>query len=103
MMSVTASRLACISSKSGNPGGRPKGAKNEETILRELLHHKVALNERGKTRKIILLEAILRKVAEDCLRGNIKSVGFLLNRYYAANAGNPANSEIGEDDKDVLD
>ena len=53
------------------------------TILQELLQHKVVLNERGKTRKIILLEAILRKVAEDCLRGNIKSVGFLLNRYYA--------------------
>jgi hypothetical protein len=88
---------------SGNPAGRPRGAKNEETILRELLHHKVALNERGKTRKIILLEAILRKVAEDSLRGNIKSVGFLLNRYYAAAAGSSIDAEISEDDKTVLD
>jgi hypothetical protein len=48
--------------QSGNPKGRKKGAKNEITILQELLQHKVALNERGKTRKIILLEAILRKV-----------------------------------------
>ena len=58
--------------QSGNPKGRKKGVKNEITILQELLQHKVALNERGKTRKIILLEAILRRVAEDCLRGNIK-------------------------------
>jgi hypothetical protein len=89
--------------RSGNPRGRPKGVKNEETILRELLHHKVVLNERGKSRKIILLEAILRKVAEDCLRGNVKSVAFLLNRYYAASAGPNIDSEIGEVDKAVLD
>jgi hypothetical protein len=89
--------------RSGNPRGRPKGVKNEETILRELLHHKVVLNERGKSRKIILLEAILRKVAEGCLRGNVKSVAFLLNRYYAASAGSNIDSEIGEDDKAVLD
>ena len=89
--------------QSGNPKGRKKGVKNEITILQELLQHKVALNERGKTRKIILLEAILRKVAEDCLRGNIKSVGFLLNRYYAAAAGDAAQSDLSEDDKAVFE
>ncbi|MEH2567771.1 DUF5681 domain-containing protein [Bradyrhizobium sp. AZCC 2289] len=89
--------------QSGNPKGRKKGVKNEITILQELLQHKVVLNERGKTRKIILLEAILRKIAEDCLRGNIKSVGFLLNRYYAAAAGNAAQADLSEDDKEVLD
>jgi hypothetical protein len=91
------------SGQSGNPKGRKKGVKNEVTILQELLQHKVALNERGKTRKIILLEAILRKVAEDCLRGNIKSVGFLLNRYYAAAAGDAVQADLSEDDKEVLD
>lgn len=89
--------------QSGNPKGRKKGVKNETTILKELLQHKVSLNERGKTRKITLLEAILRKVAEDCLRGNIKSVGFLLNRYYVAAAGDAAQGDLGEDDKAVLE
>lgn len=89
--------------ESGNPKGRKKGVKNEVTILQELLQHKVALNERGKTRKITLLEAILRKVAEDCLRGNIKSVGFLLNRYYAAAANDAAQADLSEDDKAVLE
>src|ERR1700710_869833 len=65
--------------ESGNPEGRKKGRRNEATILQDLLEHKVTLNDRGKTRQITFLEAILRKVAEDCLRGNIKSVGFLLN------------------------
>jgi hypothetical protein len=89
--------------QSGNPKGRKKGIKNEVTILQELLEHMVALNERGKTRKITLLEAILRKVAEDGLRGNIKSVGFLLNRYYAAAAGNIAQADFSEEDKAVLE
>ena len=89
--------------ESGNPKGRKKGVKNEVTILQELLQHKVSLNERGKIRKIPLLEAILRKVAEDCLRGNIKSVGFLLNRYYAAAAGDVAEGDLSEDDKAILE
>lgn len=89
--------------ESGNPKGRKKGVKNEVTILQELLQHRVTLNERGKPRKITLLEAILRKVAEDGLRGNIKSVGFLLNRYYAAAAGEVAQADLSEDDKAVLE
>jgi hypothetical protein len=89
--------------QSGHNPGRTKGAKNEETILRELLQLKVSINEKGKLRKITFLEAILRKVVEDSLRGNIKSVGFLLNRYYAAVAGGAAQADLSEDDKAVLD
>jgi hypothetical protein len=89
--------------QSGNPKGRPKGSKNEATILQELLQHKVMLNERGKTRKIILLEAILRKVADDCLKGNTKSISFLLNRYQAAAAGDTVQGDISEDDKVVME
>jgi hypothetical protein len=89
--------------ESGNPKGRKKGVKNEGTILQELLQHKVTITERGKARKITLQEAMLRKVAEDCLRGNIKSIGFLLTRYYAAAAGETSQAELSEDDKAVLE
>ena len=91
------------SGQSGNPKGRPKGSRNEATILQELLQHKVTLNERGKTRKIILLEAILRKVADDCLKGNTKSISFLLNRYQAAAASDTVQGDISEDDKAVME
>jgi hypothetical protein len=89
--------------QSGYPLGRRKGAKNEQTILHDLLQQKVRINENGKVRKITLHEAILRRIAEDSLRGNIKSVGFLLNRYYAAVAGGVAQADLSEDDKAVLD
>jgi hypothetical protein len=40
--------------QSGNPRGRPKGAKNEATILRDLLNRKIDVREGGRVRKITL-------------------------------------------------
>jgi hypothetical protein len=90
--------------QSGNPRGRKKGVKNEATILQELLQQKVAVNDRGKRRKIILLEAVLRRIIDDCLKGNTKSAAFLLNRYHMHVTGaEAAPSDLGEDDKAVLE
>ena len=90
--------------QSGNPKGRKNGAKNEATILQELLQHKVTLTERGKPRKITLREAIYRRIAEDSLKGNIKSATFLFNRDQMISMGSDAIREgLGDDDKAVLE
>jgi hypothetical protein len=90
--------------QSGNPKGRKKGIRNEATILQDLLQYKVSITERGKTRKIPLMEAMLRKIAEDGLKGNVKSVTFLLNRYQTILIGDDsARQTLSEDDKVVLD
>jgi hypothetical protein len=89
--------------KSGNPRGRPKGVKNEETILRELLQQKISLNERGKARRITIHEGIFRRIIEDCLKGNTKSAAFLLNRHHAMTSGEPMESGLSEDDEAVLE
>src|SRR5258708_6821688 len=91
--------------QSGNNPGRPKGAKNEETILREILQRKLRITENGKIGEITFHEAALRGIAEDCIRGpnKIKSVEFLLNRYYVSAAGGAAQADLSEDDKAVLD
>jgi Family of unknown function (DUF5681) len=88
--------------ESGNPNGRRKGAKSEATIMQELFQHKIIINERGTSRKITLLEGILRKIAEDCLKGNVKSFAFLLNRYHAIAASEPSPPTMSEDDAKVL-
>jgi uncharacterized protein DUF5681 len=90
--------------KSGNPKGRPKGAKNQETILLELLQQKIRLSERGKARRITILEGIFRRIIEDGLKGNTKSAAFLLNRYQAPTSGEqPMESGLSEDDEAVLE
>jgi hypothetical protein len=89
--------------QSGNPKGRPKGAKSEATILHELLQQKIDLNHRGKTRKITILEAMLRRIAEDSLKGNTRSAAFLLNRLREMTANEPYETDLSEDEKIVLE
>jgi hypothetical protein len=72
--------------RSGNPRGRPKGAKNEATILRHLLNRKVAIRRGGRTRKLTVHEAIWLRKIEDALKGDIRSVVFVLNRYKGIDA-----------------
>ena len=55
--------------QSGNPRGRAKGVKNESTLLHDLLHRKVEIREGGRTRKIIVFEAILLRFTESALKG----------------------------------
>ena len=66
--------------QSGNPRGRPKGAKNESTILREIFGRKIESRTGGQSRKITILEGILLRITEDSLKGNTKSAAFLLNQ-----------------------
>ena len=88
--------------KSGNPKGRPKGAKNEATILTELLHRKIPVREGGKVRKITVLEAILLRFTEDSLKGNIKSAAFLLNRHSTIGPNEAQQPDVSQDDQEIL-
>jgi hypothetical protein len=45
----------------------------------------------------------LRRIAEDCLKGNTKSAAFLLNRHHAMTANEPDESDLSEDEKTVLE
>jgi len=89
--------------QSGNPRGRPKGAKNEATILREIMTRKVDIRENGRTRKISVLTAILLKFTETALKGDAKSATFLLNRYGQAERDAPPAEGLSQDDRQLLD
>jgi hypothetical protein len=89
--------------KSGNPRGRPKGAKNEDTILREIMNRPIEIREGGRPRKISVLAAILLKFAENALKGDPKSATFLLNRYGLAERNTPQADGLDQDDRELLD
>jgi hypothetical protein len=90
--------------RSGNPKGRPKGSKNESTILREILQHKIGIRgANGRVRKISVMEGIHRKVADDALKGDIKAAAFLFNRYAALVSGELQPQDMSDDDRAVLE
>jgi Family of unknown function (DUF5681) len=67
--------------ESGNRKGRPKGAKNTVTLLREILDRKIEVRTGSTVRKISVREAMLTRFAESALKGDTKSAAFLLQRY----------------------
>jgi Family of unknown function (DUF5681) len=69
--------------QSGNPKGRPKGAKNTSTLLCEILDGKIDLRTGATVRKVSVREAILLRIAQSALKGDTKSAHFLLQRYDA--------------------
>lgn len=89
--------------RSGNPKGRPKGSKNEATILRSIFNRQIESRDGGRIRKISVLEGMLLKFAEDALKGNPKSATFLLNRYRLTEDTAPEASELDQDDRALLE
>ena len=90
--------------QSGNKRGRPKGSKNEATILSEVLGRRVDIREKGRTRKITVREAIYLKFAEKALTGDPKAASFLLNRdQIVESSGLPAAEILDMDDQKALE
>jgi Family of unknown function (DUF5681) len=67
--------------QSGNRKGRPKGAKNFNSILHNTLTRPIKVREGGKIRTVSFLEAMILKFSEDAMKGDPKAATFLLSRY----------------------
>ena len=65
--------------ESGNPKGRPKGAKNASTLVKKVLTQKLTIQEKGMTRTVSVLEAIVLQTTNMALKGDHKAIAFLLN------------------------
>lgn len=59
--------------RSGNPRGRPRGAKNAGTILRDILYRKVTITEDGQRKRITAIEAFFLREIKEALTGNSRS------------------------------
>src|SRR3954453_781285 len=66
--------------QSGNRIGRPKGAKNTVTLVRDILDQKIEVRIGSTLRKMSLRKAMLTRFAEAALKGDTKSAAFLLQR-----------------------
>src|ERR671912_1326068 len=75
--------------QSGNPRGRPKGARSTGTIVTGVLNKKVSLTSAGQRRQVPLKEAIVLRMAEAALKGDLKAAAalFALAERAAGTAG----------------
>jgi hypothetical protein len=91
--------------QSGNPNGRPKGAKNFATILQQQLRKKVTITVDGKPKRVTVQEVIARRLATDSMKGTTKALELLIKLTSAkadAGAGNDAAGETVLPDEDAL-
>lgn len=56
--------------RSGNPRGRPRGAKNLSTIVGEVANERVAATIDGKLKKISKLKLSITQMVNDAAKGN---------------------------------
>ena len=64
--------------KSGNPKGRPKGARSFKTVLQHELESAMVIKEQGKKRKVSRMEVLAKRLVTDALNGNPKALTELL-------------------------
>jgi hypothetical protein len=93
--------------QSGNPAGRPRGAKNFATAIEQELDSRVTVTENGRRRRISKREVIAKHLVNKAAGGDLKAIPLLLNEA-RAREGNPANpaAEVVLDtpeDQKVLD
>lgn len=65
--------------QSGNPKGRPKGAKNFATIFEEELETRIPVTENGKRKKITKRRAAVKQIVNKAVGGDVKAIGTVLN------------------------
>lgn len=89
--------------QSGNRKGRPRGAKNTATLLRDILDRKIEVRIGTTLRKISVREAILTRFAESALKGDTKSAAFLFQRYDMPETGQEhANDGTTPEEQEII-
>jgi hypothetical protein len=91
-------------SQSGDPRGRPKGARNLSTIVAAAWSERVAINENGRHRRITKLEAAVKQLVNRAASGEARATQLLL-ALVQANEARPAQqdgSRLGDADAIVM-
>ena len=80
--------------QSGNPKGRPKGARDLATIIAATLGERVAVNENDRRRRITKLEAAVMQLVNRAAGGETRMIQLLLAlvQTHEARAGGAAES-----------
>lgn len=79
--------------KSGNERGRPKGSQNTDTLVETELKKPIKAKSGGRTIKMTRREALVQRLIEKGLGGDIRAIVLLLRRELDAAATAPSQVE----------
>lgn len=92
--------------ESGNPKGRPRGAKNFSTDLREELNEKVPVRENGKVKKLTKQRAIVKGQVNKAMSGDGRAADIVF-KMAAASLGDDMeadlNTPLSADDEKLIE
>jgi hypothetical protein len=91
--------------ESGNPRGRPKGNRTIGAILQDVLGRKVDVTENGKTRRLPVVDVVIRRLINGAMRAEAPAVkllfGLIAQYGQGANEG-PSSRELSAEDQAIL-
>jgi hypothetical protein len=80
--------------QSGNPKGRPRGAKSLKTLARTLLTEKVTVRTANGSKRVSKMEAMLHKQIEKAFAGDMRANQSLLQLYASSVPDEPLGTTI---------
>jgi hypothetical protein len=82
--------------RSGNPAGRPRGAKNFATAIEQELATRVTVTENGRRRRISKREVIAKHLVNKAAGGDLKAIPLLLSE------ARTRQSNLADDGSDLV-
>lgn len=79
--------------RSGNPKGRPKGARSLKTDLANLMEKRLRIREDGEQRHVSGQELMLLKLFEKAAKGDIKATTQIIGMVMRLDASEPPEKE----------
>ncbi len=64
--------------RSGNPRGRPKGARGVRVLLEEALARQITISEAGRTSRVSKSEALILSLVTKAIKGDIRAAAQIL-------------------------
>jgi hypothetical protein len=96
-----------VKGQSGNPRGRPPGAKNLRTLLSEALNETVIVTENGGRRKVTKRQAIITQLVNRSATADFRAIKILLDIVRdierQTEPSTPEASDFSEADEKVIE